>query len=469
MLGPTEVVLPRTHESPWMGHSVSFEAKSTVGPAARRLVDRPPMRNNNAWHPGPAFLGSGRHAVYMNDSDSEHPVVGEGRAGSVRPPLAMSNATLQADALASIFTLPPRVAFPLSTIFESIPIATLLHDGQTIRYANRAAAELLRVGETALLMGQEVDEVLPALHWRPATSHDELLAADGLAAVEAVASANDAALRRHDGTVASVQILKTVIELDGRVYVHVMLQENDEQLRRHQEELAHAGRLSTMGELVASIAHEINQPLYAISNYAGACQNALTDLSESTIDRVARWNEEIATQARRAGEIITRLGDFVRKAPPHRSTLNINNLVIDSLDLLRFEVRRRQVRVGIELASPPPRVLADRVQIQQVIVNLMRNAFDSLEGVELAKRRVAILIESLEECVAVHVEDGGKGLTAEEHAMLFEPFYTTKERGMGMGLAISRSIITTHGGRLWATSNPVAGATFHFELPRQAD
>ncbi len=188
-------------------------------------------------------------------------------------------------------------------------------------------------------------------------------------------------------------------------------------------------------------------------------------LPRTSLERVTRWTKEIANQARRAGAIITGLGDFVRKAPPHRSTLNINNLVIDSLDLLRFEARRHQVRMGIELASPAPLVLADRVQIQQVIVNLIRNAFDALEFADPPKRRVAIVIETRDGRVLAHVEDGGKGLTADEHAMLFEPFFTTKERGMGMGLAISRSIIDSHGGRLWATRNPVAGATFHFELP----
>ncbi len=284
--------------------------------------------------------------------------------------------------------------------------------------------------------------------------------------------------RHHDGALSLVEARVCPVLQQGRVTAMAVgahdvriranefaLLESEEQLRRHQDELAHAGRLSTMGELVASIAHEINQPLYAIANYAGACQNALSNPSEESRARVAGWAREITHQARRAGAIITRLGDFVRKAPPHRSTLNMNNLVIDSLDLLRFEARRHQVRVGIELAPPAPLILADRIQIQQVIVNLIRNALDALEFVPPPNRRVAISINTEDARVVVHVEDGGKGLTADEHALLFEPFFTTKDQGMGMGLTISRSIIESHGGRLWATRNETAGATFHFELP----
>ena len=143
----------------------------------------------------------------------------------------------------------------------------------------------------------------------------------------------------------------------------------------------------------------------------------------------------------------------------------MNNLVIDSLDLLGFETSSNQVRVGLDLAPDSPMVMADRVQIQQVIVNLLRNAYDAMESVSPAERRVDVTIENNGRCAVVHVEDCGKGLTDDEHALLFEPFFTTKQRGMGIGLSISRSIIESHGGRLWATRHEDAGATFHFELP----
>jgi C4-dicarboxylate-specific signal transduction histidine kinase len=144
---------------------------------------------------------------------------------------------------------------------------------------------------------------------------------------------------------------------------------------------------------------------------------------------------------------------------------DLNRLVINSLDLLRLEARSHQVRVALELASPVPRVLGDHIQIEQTIVNLLRNAFDALEFVPPSERRVVVKTELSNGQIQVHVEDCGKGLTDHELTALFEPFFTTKEHGMGMGLAISRSIIEAHGGRLWATRNPVAGITVHFELP----
>lgn len=244
-----------------------------------------------------------------------------------------------------------------------------------------------------------------------------------------------------------------------------VVQEAETQRRRHLEELAHAGRLSTMGQLVAAIAHEINQPLYAITNYAAACQNAMQPGSERLRTQLPQWIKEIETQARRAAAIISKLGNFVRKSPSQRSTIDLNRLLIESLDLLRLEARSHQVRVGLELATPAPLVLGDRVQIEQVFVNLLRNAFDALEFVSAGERRVAVKTQRTSDHVSVHVEDCGKGLSADEMSLLFEPFFTTKQHGMGMGLAISRSIIEAHGGRLWATRNVLAGITVHFELP----
>jgi PAS domain S-box-containing protein len=245
--------------------------------------------------------------------------------------------------------------------------------------------------------------------------------------------------------------------------------EEEAQRRQRLEALAHAGRLSTMGQLVAAIAHEINQPLYAITNYAGACHNAVQSDTDKARTQLPHWIKEIEIQARRAALIISKLSDFVRKSPSHSSSFDLNKLVINSLDLLRLEARSRQVRAGLELASPVPMVRGDQIQIEQIIVNLLRNAFDALDAVPPGERRVAVKTEIAGDVVRVHVEDCGKGLTADELSRLFEPFFTTKNDGMGMGLPISRSIIEAHGGRLWATRNVTAGITMHFELPAPRD
>ena len=255
------------------------------------------------------------------------------------------------------------------------------------------------------------------------------------------------------------------IRLDGVLSDITDRREREEQSRRHHDELAHVGRLSTMGELVASIAHEINQPLYAITNYAGACQNSMEANPANLTPQLFEWTGEISKQARRAGEIITRLGNFVRKSPPFRSALDINELIVDSVKLLEFEVRRQEIQVHLQLPNDSTVTLADRVQVQQVLVNLLRNAFDAMQSVPAARRQVSIQGETLDRTIRIHVLDQGTGFRDEDASQLFETFFTTKEEGMGMGLAISRSIIEAHDGRLWAEKNPRGGAIFSFEIP----
>lgn len=267
----------------------------------------------------------------------------------------------------------------------------------------------------------------------------------------------------------SVRLDGVLADITDRKRAEEAVQLAEEQRRTHLDELAHAGRLSTMGQLVAAIAHEMNQPLYAISNYAGACHNALQQRPDAARERVLSWVKEIDNQARRASLVISKVGDFVRKSPAQRSTLNLNALILDSLDLLRLEARSHQVRLILELTSPAPNVLADRVQIQQTIVNLVRNAFDALDDVPPAERRVIVKTEQRGARARVLVEDCGKGISPEDHKQLFEPFFTTKSKGMGMGLAICQSIVEAHGGILRAVDNPQAGVTFHFDLPAQTD
>jgi PAS domain S-box-containing protein len=267
----------------------------------------------------------------------------------------------------------------------------------------------------------------------------------------------------------SVRLDGVLADITDRKRAEEAVQLAEDQRRNHLDELAHAGRLSTMGQLVAAIAHEMNQPLYAISNYAGACHNALQQRPDAARERVLNWVKEIDNQARRASLVISKVGDFVRKSPAQRSTLNLNALILDSLDLLRLEARSHQVRLILELTSPAPNVLADRVQIQQTIVNLVRNAFDALDDVPPAERRVVVRTEQNGARARVLVEDCGKGISPEDHKQLFEPFFTTKSKGMGMGLAICQSIVEAHGGTLRAVDNPQAGVTFHFDLPAQTD
>jgi two-component system sensor kinase FixL len=241
--------------------------------------------------------------------------------------------------------------------------------------------------------------------------------------------------------------------------------EADERRQRTETELAHVARLSVMGELVAGIGHELNQPLHAILNFSGACRNILSGQDPLDRDRLREWTEEITNAADRAGAIVAQLRTFTRRAESNLIPVELNTIVEESLRLLEFEARRRSVQVTCHLPSSDLFVSVDRLQIQQVLVNLLRNAFDALADVDVAQRRVQIHGSMADGEVEVCVADNGSGLPDTNAVRIFEPFVTTKPEGLGMGLAISRTIVEAHGGRLWAKPSTSGGAAFHFTLP----
>jgi two-component system, LuxR family, sensor kinase FixL len=237
----------------------------------------------------------------------------------------------------------------------------------------------------------------------------------------------------------------------------------EEHLQFVQLQLAHLGRLSTIGELVASIAHEINQPLYSIVNYAKACGNLLAQ-PEPSLDELSEWTREIASASVRAGAIIKRLRDFCRRETKCSSSY-LNEVVEESLALVAAETRRVEVAIQRELAEEDPVVDVDRIQIQQVLVNLLQNACDAMQENTTESRVLTVRTVLVEDMVEVAISDNGSGLEEASVRRLFEPFVTTKPGGLGMGLPISRTIVEKHGGRIWAAANPAGGATFHFTLP----
>ncbi len=233
---------------------------------------------------------------------------------------------------------------------------------------------------------------------------------------------------------------------------------------RRQWEIAHLSRLKTLGEMASGIAHELNQPLAAIANYAAACQ-ATVRAGESPSEML----QQIETQAVRAGEIIRRMRNMVRKRGPHWSTVNLKEMVTESVALLGHELRLAGVHASIHVDEHIPLILGDGVQIEQVLINLLRNAIESTAGNAAASRagkRVSIELKLHDpDTVHISITDTGAGLSPEAAERIFEPFFSTKPEGLGLGLSISRSIIEGHGGRLWANANAEGGATFSFTLP----
>jgi len=241
----------------------------------------------------------------------------------------------------------------------------------------------------------------------------------------------------------------------------------EEALRKAQAELAHIARVMTMGELASSIAHEVSQPLAALVTNSNAGLRWLAR-DPPDLEEARECLRRIIRDGKRAGEVITRIRSLVKKSAPAKARLDLNEAVQEVLLITNAEVRRHRVFVRTELAAALPPVQGDRVQLQQVILDLVMNGIEAMR--EVTDRPRELLIRSRPEessHVLVAVQDRGIGLDEQSLERVFEAFYTTKPEGMGMGLSISRSIIEAHGGRLWPVAHRDYGATFQFTLPTE--
>jgi len=256
------------------------------------------------------------------------------------------------------------------------------------------------------------------------------------------------------------------VEFMGAITDMTERKQSEEALEKAQAELAHVTRVATVGELTASIAHEVNQPLAAIVNNANAC---LSWLTANNMEEARASAEMIRADGHRAGEIIGRIRALVKKAPPQKDWLDVNETIREAIALARSELQRNGIALETRLSDNVhyvPLVFADRIQLQQVILNLIMNAVEAMSEMSDGRRQLLIRTDTDEsEGIVVAVRDSGPGLKPEDLHRLFTPFYTTKPQGMGLGLAICRSIIESHGGRLWVTANLDRGVAFQFTLP----
>ena len=275
--------------------------------------------------------------------------------------------------------------------------------------------------------------------------------------------------RRKDGTTFPARLAIGEIALDqGRLFtgfIHDITEREHIQRRAGvlQQELMHASRLSAMGEMASGIAHELNQPLTAIMNYARAARRHL-DRSEPDPAPIADLVDKAGQQAERAAEIIKRLRRFIRQDESERRLEPINAVVEEAAALALIGASDHHIELIFDLNDSLPPVLIDRIEVQQVVLNILRNAIEAFEGPGDRKIRVSTGAVGSEK-VRVDIRDNGPGLAPEIADDPFRPFQTTKEDGLGIGLAISRTIIDAHGGRLWAKNLPEGGAAFCFSLP----
>src|SRR5882762_1432524 len=239
-------------------------------------------------------------------------------------------------------------------------------------------------------------------------------------------------------------------------------------LRQAQADLAHISRVTTLGELTASLAHEVKQPIAAAVTDANTCLRWLTR-DHPDLEEAREASLRVVKDATRAAEIIDRIRLLFKKGTPQRELVDVNEVIREMILLLRNQATRYSIFVRTDLAADIPRIMGDRVQLQQVLMNLIINSFDAMKEVE-GTRSLAIKSQRAEnEHVMLSVSDTGVGLPAQQADQIFNAFFTTKVRGTGLGLRISRSIVESHGGRLWAADNSPRGASFHFTLPTKAE
>ncbi|MBZ9605733.1 sensor histidine kinase [Phyllobacterium chamaecytisi] len=268
------------------------------------------------------------------------------------------------------------------------------------------------------------------------------------------------ALTSLDIAIAVLYVLVVLLSLNFAT----QRREAENQLRAARTELAHVARVATLGELTVSIAHELNQPLAAVVTNGGAGLRWLKrDVPD--LEKVQSSMEGMIADAQRASDIIKNLRALSVKAPPKPIHINLNEVLDETVALVRREIDINQVSLRFDLAADLPEINGDRVQLQQVILNLLLNAIQAMAHVAGNTRKLLIETFAEEQSALVKIHDNGPGLTPETRKKLFSPFYTTKPDGMGMGLSICRSIVNAHGGSISASSEPGSGTTFEFTIP----
>ena len=278
---------------------------------------------------------------------------------------------------------------------------------------------------------------------------------------------------RKDGTRFDALIYEApLIDADGKhtgwmasVVDVTVRKEIEEIARKQQEKLQHTSRLVTMGEMASPLAHELNQPLAAITSYATGCQNMLAAGTTSSEDIQATL-EKLCQQAQRAGRIIRRVHDFVRKSEPKLAPCDLATVIDESIGFIEPAARQQGVRIECCIASASTELIADSGMLEQVLLNVLRNGIEAMAAAPVNRRVLRIDLSATEEHYQLRISDRGCGIAPAVREQLFSPFFTTKVTGMGMGLNICRSIIEFHHGRLWAEDNPEGGAIFIIVLPK---
>ncbi|WP_421736595.1 PAS domain S-box protein [Caulobacter sp.] len=355
----------------------------------------------------------------------------------------------------------------LQSILDTIPDAVVVIDRAGLMTSFSPAAERLFGWTAAEALGRNVEMLMPSPYRQ---AHDGYLARYAATGEKRIIGVGRVVVgERKDGSTFPMELAVGETKGPRPSYTGFIRdltdrQQTETRLQELQNELVHVSRLTAMGEMASTLAHELNQPLSAIANLLTGSRRLIDRGREADQAKVRDAIDRAAAQALRAGDIIHRMRDFVRRGASEREPESLSKLVEEASALALIGEKERQVDVRLSMDPAADPVFADRVQIQQVLLNLIRNGIDAMQ--DGARRELVISSDLTEEGWArVSVADTGGGIADDVREKLFQPFMTTKPQGMGVGLSISRSIIEAHGGRIWAEPNPRGGTVFRFTLP----
>lgn len=355
----------------------------------------------------------------------------------------------------------------LRSILDTVPDAMIVIDEHGIIHSFSTAAERLFGTSTAEMIGKNVKVLMPSPYRE---GHDGYLGRYMSTGERRIIGVGRVVVgERKDGSTFPMELAVGEMRSNSQRFFTGFIrdlterQETETRLQELQAELVHISRLSAMGEMASTLAHELNQPLAAVANYLQGSRRLLATSADENSVLIREAMEKATEQALRAGEIIHRLRDFVSRGETQHHPESLSKLVEEASALALVGAKEQSVRVRFQLDAGLDLVLADKVQIQQVILNLIRNA---IEAMMLSKDRQLLISTSrtTDDMVQISIADSGPGIPDDVMKQLFQPFVTTKPHGMGVGLSISKTIVEAHGGRMWAEKNAEEGATFKFTL-----
>jgi two-component system sensor kinase FixL len=363
--------------------------------------------------------------------------------------------------------LPEREAL-LQAILETSPDGLITIDATGTIQSFNPAAERMFGYNAAEVNGRNVSCLMPSPYREEHDAYLERFLRTGEKRI--IGIGREVLGQRKDGTIFPLELAVGEVQAAGRQFFAGFVkdvsarQQSEQRLRELQAELIHVSRLSAMGEMASALAHELNQPLTAIINYAQTARGLAERRPGEGAGDLVSLLEKTVQQASRAGQIIRRLRQFIAKGETERALEDINTVVEEASALALIGTGGKGIAARRVLEKGLPPVLLDRIQIHQVITNLIRNGVDALDGVE--RREIIISTRRAgDDSIEIRVADTGPGLAPAVADRLFQPFVTTKPGGLGIGLSICRSIVDAHGGRLWASDNPGGGMIFHVRLP----